>query len=115
NQIYCHRAIERVGDKEIGGQGDKEKNRKTSCLLVPPSPCLPLSSCLCGSVALWLCGQAFFTSSNGSTRRQPATKHRSHSSRAPSPKPPRPRKVRAARRSAAAGFQPPVRRNTHRD
>src|SRR5215510_10076017 len=44
---------QREKDKETGRQGDKEKSRKTSCLLVPPSPCLPLSSFLCGSVALW--------------------------------------------------------------
>jgi hypothetical protein len=36
-------------------KGDKEKGRKTSCLLVPPSPCLPLSV----SVSPWLCGNAF--------------------------------------------------------
>jgi len=42
---------QREKDKETGRQGDKEKSRKTSCLLVPLSPCLPLSSYLCGSVA----------------------------------------------------------------
>src|SRR5262245_29275828 len=41
----------REKDKETGRQGDKEKSRKTSCLLVPPSPYLLLSSYLCGSVA----------------------------------------------------------------
>src|SRR5262245_10666736 len=51
-----HRDREKEGqrekDKKTRRQGDKETRRKTPRLLVPPSPCLPLSF-LCGSVAPW--------------------------------------------------------------